>query len=159
MAPWQVMFQVVPHRAMAGAPGALTRHVVQTADWWGIGVVPRDLLERLAAVATPAATAGAGVERWGSAEGNSVEVHRINGRVSRITACVDVRKLDAKFGAALLGFVRSAQSVLIRDDGWVAEPTVSAFSHALRGHPAWSFASEPAPLRIAREPDDDEDDE
>ena len=151
MAPWQVNFQVVPHRAMAAAPRALTAETVAATDWWGIGVVPPDLRERLAAVAGPAARTAAGVERWGNSEGNSVSVHSVGGRISRITADVDVRKLDAKFGAALLGFVRSAQSVLVRSDGWVAEPTVGAFSGALRSDPAWKFANEPAPSRIARD--------
>jgi hypothetical protein len=149
MAPWQVNFQIVPHRAMAAAPRALTAETVRTTDWWGIGVVPRDLRQRLALVANPSSRTTPGLDRWGDTEGNGVEVLLVEGRVSRISASVDVRKLDPKFGAALLGFVRSAQSVLVRDDGWVAEPTVGAFSGALRGDPAWKYANEPAPLRIA----------
>ena len=144
MAQWQVTFQVAPHRAMAGAPRALTAEMVATTDWWGVGMVPPDLRDRLAAIARPAARSVAGVERWGTSDGNAVEVFSVGGRVSRITAHVDVRKLDSKFGAALLGFVRSAQSVLVRSDGWVAEPTVGAFSGALRGDPAWQFATGPA---------------
>lgn len=151
MAPWQVNFQVVPHRAIAAAPRTLTAQIVRDTDWWSAGASLPDLRERLATVALPGTADGAGVERWGQAEGNGVEVQRVGGRVTRITARVDVRKLDPKFGAALLGFVRSAQSVLVREDGWVAEPTVGAFSGALRGDPAWVFANEPAPLRIARD--------
>ena len=144
MAQWQVNFQVVPHRAMAGAPRALTAEIVATTDWWGAGVAPRDLRDRLAAMAGPVARSAAGVERWGTIDGNGVEVLSVGGRISRITVHVDVRKLDSKFGAALLGFVRSVQSVLVRSDGWVAEPTVGAFSGALRGDPAWQFATGPA---------------
>ena len=151
MAPWQVNFQVVPHRAMAAAPRTLTAAVVRETDWWGAGAALPDLGERLATIARPAAQGSTGAERWGDAEGNSIAVERVGGRVARISAHVDVRKLDPKFGAALLGFVRSAQSVLVREDGWVAEPTVGAFSGALRGDPAWVFANEPAPLRIARD--------
>ena len=43
MAQWQVHFQVVPHRAMAGAPRALSAETVASTDWWGVGVVPPDL--------------------------------------------------------------------------------------------------------------------
>ena len=157
MAEWQVAFQIVPHRAMASAPRALTAEVVRSTDWWGIGVVPKDLRARLASVAGPAPATAPGVERWGSADGNGVEVQLSGGRISRIVAYVDVRKLDSKFAAALLGFVRSAQSVLVREDGWVAEPTVGAFSGALRGSPAWKFAAEPAIERIVRGQPDDED--
>jgi hypothetical protein len=159
MAPWQVNFQVVPHRAIAAAPRPLTAEIVRDTEWWAVGAALPDLRERLATVARPAAGAAPGAERWGDPEGNGVEVQRVNGRVTRIIARVDVRKLDPKFGAALLGFVRSAQSVLVREDGWVAEPTVGAFSGALRGDPAWAFANEPGPLRIARNEEMDEPDE
>ena len=151
MAPWQVTFQVVPHRAMAAAPRALSADVVATTDWWGIGVVPPDLRERLAALAGPAVQSAAGIERSGTTDGNGVEIHLVGKRISRISAHVDVRKLDPKFGAALLGFVKSVQSVLVRSDGWVAEPTVGAYSGALRGDPAWKFANEPTPFRSATE--------
>ena len=151
MAPWQVSFQIIPHRAMKAAPRALTAAVVRGTDWWGVGVVPPDLRERLAAVAGPAARTTPGVERWGTAEGNGIDVHLVGTRISRIVAHVDVRKLDSKFAAALLGFVKSAQSVLVREDGWVAEPTVGAFSGALRSDPAWKFAAEPAIARIVRD--------
>jgi hypothetical protein len=150
-APWQVTFQIIPHRAMVAAPRALNADIVRDTDWWGIGVVPPDLRERLATIAGPAARTTPGVERWGNVEGNGVDVQLAGARVSRITAYVDVRKLDSKFAAALLGFVRSAQSVLVREDGWVAEPTVGAFSGALRGHPAWKYAAEPSIQRIVRD--------
>jgi hypothetical protein len=151
MAPWQVNFQVVPHRALAAAPRTLTAAVVRETEWWSVGAALPDLRERLATIARPASPGPSDAERWGDAEGNAVVVERVGGRVARIAAHVDVRKLDPKFGAALLGFVRSAQSVLVREDGWVAEPTVGAFSGALRSDPAWAFANEPAPLRIARD--------
>lgn len=159
MAQWQVHFQVVPHRAMAGAPRALSAETVASTDWWGVGVVPPDLRDRLAAMAGPAARSAAGVERWGTSDGNGVEVHTVAGRIARITAQVDVRKLDSKFGAALLGFVRSAQSVLVRSDGWVAEPTIGAFSGALRGDPAWQFATGPAAAPPGRTIDAEDPDE
>ncbi len=159
MAQWQVNFQVVPHRAMAGAPRALTAETVAGTDWWGVGAVPPDLRDRLAAIAGPTAGSGAGVERWGKRDGNCVEVYTVGGRISRITVHVDVRKLDSKFGAALLGFVRSAQSVLVRTDGWVAEPTVGAFSGALRGDPAWQFATGPAAAPPGRTIDAEDPDE
>ena len=150
MAPWQVTFQVVPHRAMATAPRVLTADTVRSTDWWGSGA-PKDLRQRLSSVAGPAMRTTPGIERWGNRDGNGIEVHFVAGRVSRIVACVDVRNLDSKFAASLLGYVRSAQSVLVRDDGWVAEPTVGAFSGALRGAAAWKYAAEPAIQRIVRD--------
>ncbi len=159
MAPWQVTFHVIPHRAMKAAPRTLTAELLRATDWWGVGVVPPDLRERLASVAGPAARTAPGVERWGNAEGNGVDVHLVGTRVARIIAYVDVRKLDSKFGASLLGFVKSAQSVLVREDGWVAEPTIGAFSGALRGDPAWKYAAEPAIARIVRDQSAEDTDE
>jgi len=48
------------------------------------------------------------------------------------------------------------QSVLVRADGWVAEPTVGAYSTALRGDPAWAHANEPKALTIATDESEDE---
>ena len=158
MAPWLVTFHVVPHRAMASAPGALTPAVLASTDWWESSTTPTNFGARLATIAAPVPDPVAGVESWGTPDGNGVDVHRRGGRVSRIVARVDVRKLDPKFSAALLAFVRSSQAVLVRSDGRVAEPTVGAFSGALRGDPAWQHANEPAPMRIVNGvlEDDDE---
>jgi hypothetical protein len=156
MAPWQVIFHVVPHRAMATAPRVLDAGLVATTDWWGAGPGPRELRDRLGVlIGAPTRTTPA-VESWGSADGNGVDVHLSEGRIARVIAHVDVRKLDPKFGAALLGLARSMQSVLVRADGWVAEPTVGGYSAALRGDPAWAHANGPAPLKIAQEEKEDD---
>ena len=157
MAPWQAVFQVVPHRVMASSPRVLDAQKVASTEWWRAGgVTPANTLRAtLDALIGPASSAKNGIEQWGAVDGNSVELHSVNTTLVRIVARVDVRKLDPRFGAALLGFVRSAQSVLVRSDGWVAEPTVGAFSAALRGDPAWAFANEPA-ARVAAELREDE---
>lgn len=151
MAPWQVIFHVVPHRAMATAPRVLDAGIVATTNWWGAGPGLRELRDRLATLVGPPTRATPAVESWGAADGNGVDVHLLEGGIARVIARVDVRKLDPRFGAALLGLARSMQSVLVRADGWVAEPTVGGYSTALRGDPAWKHANEPAPLKIATE--------
>ena len=156
MAPWQVIFHVVPHRAMAKAPRVLDAAIVAATEWWGTGAGTRELRERLGALIGPPSRTSPTVESWGSADGNGVDVHLASGRIVRVIAHVDVRKLDPKFGAALLGFARSMQSVLVRVDGWVAEPTVGAYSTALRGDPAWAHANEPKALTIATDESEDE---
>jgi len=157
MAPWQVIFHVVPHRAMAKAPRVLDAAIVASTNWWGASSETRELRDRLTALAGAPSRTTPAVESWGNADGNGIDVHLSHGRVDRVIAHVDVRKLDPKFGATLLGFARSMQSVLVRADGWVLEPTVGAFSAALRGDPAWAHANEPAALRVAT--DEQEDDE
>lgn len=156
MAPWQVIFHVVPHRAMATAPRLLDASIVATTDWWGAGAGTRELRDRLAVLVGPPTRATPTVESWGDPDGNGVDVHLVNGRIARVIAHVDVRKLDPKFGAALLGLARSMQSVLLRADGWVTEPTVGGYSSALRGDPAWKHANEMAPPGMAPGTEDDE---
>jgi hypothetical protein len=156
MAPWQVIFYVVPHRAMAKAPRVLDTDIVASTSWWGAGTGTRELRDRLTALAGAQSRTTPSLESWGTADGNRIDVHLSNGQIERVIAHVDVRKLDPRFGAALLGFTRSMQSVLVRADGWVAEPTVGAFSAALRGDPAWAHASEAA-ARPAVEGIEDED--
>ncbi|HET9003540.1 MAG TPA: hypothetical protein VFN39_06015 [Gemmatimonadaceae bacterium] len=157
MAPWQVIFHVVPHRAMASAPRVLDAAIVATTDWWGAGTGTRELRDRLGVLVGQPTRTTPTVESWGTADGNGVDVHLSGGKIARVIAHVDVRKLDPKFGAALLGLARSMQSVLVRADGWVTEPTVGGYSGALRGDPAWAHANEPKPPKIATEAEEEED--
>jgi hypothetical protein len=76
--------------------------------------------------------------------------------VSSVTARVDVRRLDSKFGAALLLFVRAADALLVRRDGAVVESTINAYAGALRSSAAWRYASEPG-ASLAAQMDDDDD--
>ena len=155
MADWQVDFAIVPRRALAARPSVALPKIMET-DWWSSEHLPVGYSQQLAAIAAPGSSSAAERQSWGDAEGNRVEVWFENGRATRMTASVDVRRLDAKFGAMLLQFARVAEAVLIRRDGLVVEPIVGAFGAALRTSKAWQYASDPA-SRFASysEPDDD----
>ncbi|HEY0997787.1 MAG TPA: hypothetical protein VGD77_17490 [Gemmatimonadaceae bacterium] len=153
MADWQVEFHVVPQARITGArPAAAT---LASTDWWDDRAIDAAHLERLGAIAPAGASGGAGHQRWGRDEGNRVDVWSRDGRVQRIAVRVDVRRLDARFGAALLGFVRATGAVLVRGDGAVVPPTIDAYAAALRGSKAWRFANDPASW-IASQPADDD---
>jgi hypothetical protein len=137
MAAWQVEFDIVPRREGGVLPAEYTR-----------------LLGTSAASGPEAASPH--VQTWGEAEGNRVDVSYANGWVTRITAYVDVRRLDSKFSAMLLQFARVADAVFVRKDGLVVEPLVGAFGAALRGSKAWQFANDPAAHIAAYKEDDDE---
>ena len=154
MAVWQVDFHVVPRRALPATSQALARAVADDTDWWASAAFPADYPARLAAVAPVARSRSDGLETWGSEEGNRVDVWSESGRVHRVMARVDVRRLDSKFGAALIHFVRSAGAVLVRADGLLVEPIINAYVGALRGSEAWRFASD-AMTFLASHPDDD----
>ncbi|HEY2026317.1 MAG TPA: hypothetical protein VGG78_04880 [Gemmatimonadaceae bacterium] len=156
MAMWQVDFHLVPRRALGTAPRPLTPAVLDDTDWWASAVFPVDYARRLNAVAPVAPSSSAEVETWGQAEGNRVDVRTRQGRVSTVTARVDVRRLDSKFGAALLTFLRAADALLVRRDGTVVEPTINAYAGALRSSAAWQYASEPAASRLLQRDDDDD---
>ena len=143
MAAWQVHFSIVPRRAFAAANAAKLRPSAD-ADWWAGEALPSDFRGKLAAVASPAPSSKAEVQTWGTEDGNRIDVSTVDGRVTMVTARVDVRRLDSKFGAMLLQFARTADAVLIRSDGLVVEPLVGAFAAALRSSEAWKYANDPA---------------
>jgi hypothetical protein len=143
MAAWQVEFSVVPRRALA-AGGAAALRPSGDAGPWGAAALPADYRGKLAAVAAPASAPSADVQSWGPEEGNRIDVSFVDGRVTKVSARVDVRRLDAKFGAMLLQFARTADAVLVRSDGLVVEPLVGAFAAALRNSAAWRFANDPS---------------
>ena len=156
MAVWQVEFAIVPRRVLeAGSRPALTG--VMDTDWWSTERLPSDYARHLTAVAPSASAGAAELQTWGDEDGNRVDVWTENGRATRMTARVDVRRLDARFGAMVLQFARVANAVLVRRDGLIVEPTVGAFGAALRSSQAWRYASDPAAfLASASEPDDDD---
>jgi hypothetical protein len=143
MAIWQVEFAIVPRRALAARPSVAVPRLMET-DWWSNELLPAGYSQQLAAIVAPGASSAPEQQSWGEEEGNRVEIRVENGRATRMTARVDVRRLDARFGAMLLQFARVADAVLVRQDGVVIEPTVGAFGAALRTSKAWRYASDPA---------------
>ena len=156
VAPWQVEFAIVPRRAFAAGPRARVPQLMDT-DCWSGEQLPPDYARQLAAVAPVGSASAAEHQTWGDSAGNRVDVWFEQGRASRMSARVDVRRLDARFGAMLLQFARVANAVLVRRDGLVVEPMVGAFGAALRGSKAWAYATDPAASFASYSaPDDDE---
>jgi hypothetical protein len=156
MAAWQVDFYVVPRRALASR-GELRPAVLEEIDWSTTDSFPSDYRAWVAAIAAPVQSSSANLQTWGREDGNRVDVWSDAGRVTRVMARVDVRRLDSKFGAALLGFVRKVGAVLVRSDGLVVEPSIAAYAAALRGSAAWRFANDPAAFWAAHSANDDDD--
>ncbi|MEO5566845.1 MAG: hypothetical protein ABIR92_00040, partial [Gemmatimonadaceae bacterium] len=113
IAAWQVEFSIVPRRALTAAGIAPQRPAI-ASDWWAAEKLPADFQRKLAAIASPAASSDANRQTWGPDEGNRIDVWFVDGRATRMTARVDVRRLDSKFGAMLLQFARTAGAVLVR---------------------------------------------
>ena len=156
MAIWQVEFAIVPRRVLAAGSRAALRNVMDT-DWWSGGALPSDYSRRLGAVAPLGSSSAGELQTWGEEDGNRVDLWFENGTAARMSARVDVRRLDARFGAMLLQFARVANAVLVRRDGLVVEPDVGAFGAALRSSEAWQYATDPAAyLASYSTPDDDD---
>ena len=157
MAIWQVEFAIVPRRALVVNPRVPIEGILAT-DWWSAERLPAGFSQQLAAIAPAGgSSSSSGHQTWGEADGNRVDVWFESGRATRMTAHVDVRRLDAKFGAMLIQFARVANAVFVRADGLVVEPLVGAFGAALRSSPAWKYVVDPATfLSASSEPDDDE---
>jgi hypothetical protein len=156
MAVWQVEFAIVPRRVLATKPRIALPKVMET-DWWSTERLPAGYAQQLAAFASAGSSPAAERQTWGEADGNRVDVWSENGKATRMTACVDVRRLDARFGAMLLQFAKVADAVLVRRDGLVVEPLVGAFGAALRTSQAWQYATDPAAYFASySEPEDDE---
>jgi hypothetical protein len=143
MAAWQVDFYILPRRALLSR-GKLDPSDLAATAWWASDTLPSDYQRRLAAVASVGPSPSAALQTWGSEDGNRIDVLSEGGRVSAIMARVDVRRLDSKFGAALLQFVRAVGAVLVRSDGLVVEPTIAAYAASLRNSDAWRFSNDPA---------------
>jgi hypothetical protein len=156
MADWQVTFFVVPRRAFAGS--SISPASLRDTNWWTDIALPADYQNRLGTVATSASSSSADLQTWGPEDGNRIDVLSNKGHVNKITVRVDVRRLDSRFGAALLQFVRTIDALLVRTDGLVIEPQIGAFAAAIRSSSAWKFGNDPAQFLTthAEELSDDE---
>jgi hypothetical protein len=153
---WQVEFAIVPRRALAAKPKVGVAQIMETA-WWSTERLPLGYSQQLAAIVPLGSSSATELQTWGDQDGNRVDVWSEKGKPTRMTARVDVRRLDARFGAMLLQFARVADAVLIRSDGLVVDPVVGAFGAALRTSDAWRYASDPAAFIASySEPEDDE---
>lgn len=157
MAVWQVEFAIVPRRALGAKPQVALQQIMDT-DWWSTDRLPAGYSQQLAAIAPPGSSWAVELQTWGKEDGNRVDVWSENGKATRMIACVDVRRLDARFGAMLLQFARVADAVLVRRDGLVVEPLVGAFGAALRTSEAWQYAVDPA-AHIASYSESEDDDQ
>ena len=156
MAAWQVDFYIIPRRALLSR-GKLVSSDLDATPWWATDTLPPDYQRRLSVVASAVPSSSAEVQTWGPEDGNRIDVWSEDNRVSAMMARVDVRRLDSKFGAALLQFVRTANAVLVRSDGLVVEPTIAAYAAALRNSDAWKFSNDPAAnLRKYSDTNDDD---
>ena len=155
MAVWQVDFELVPAQALRSAPQPLGAAVLDATAWWAGAAPPSDWRTQLDAVASRSASRHADVETGGDEEGNRVEVRSDDGKVRRVLVRVDVRRLDARFGAALLTILKRWGATLVRRDGVIVEPTIAAFAASLRGSSAWRHANDTAAWLAARARDDD----
>jgi len=154
MAVWQVEFAIVPRQALATTPRVSLSQVLDS-DWWSVERLPSSYERHLTAIAPSGKSWTADRHTWGEEDGNRIDLWWDNGKPARMTARVDVRRLDATFGAKLLQFARIADAVLVRRDGLVIEPSVGAFGAALRTSDAWRYASDPAAYLASYSDDDD----
>jgi hypothetical protein len=156
VAVWQVEFAIVPRRALATKQRVALARIMET-DWWRGERLPAGYSQKLAAVAASGTSSTTELQTWGDEEGNRIDLWSESGTPVRMSARVDVRRLDAKFGAMLLQFARVADAVFIRRDGLVVEPLVGAFGAALRSSEAWQYAKDPAAF-LSSYADDETDD-
>ena len=154
MAVWQVEFAIIPRQALTATPPVPLSQLLDT-DWWSSGRLPAGHERHLGAIARLGASRTTDVQTWGDEDGNRIDLWLENGKPARMVARVDVRHLDAAFGARLLQFARIADALLVRRDGLVIEPLVGAFGAALRSSQAWKYVTDPAP-DLASDSDGDE---
>ena len=143
MAVWQVEFVLVPRRVLATVPRLRLSEILD-ANWWTSVRLPSNHETAIGAIAPSVRSSTTELQTWGTEDGNRIDLWLEHGQPARMSARVDVRRLDASFGAKLLQFARMADAVLIRRDGLVIEPSVGAFGAALRSSDAWKYAVDPA---------------
>ena len=135
MAVWQVEFAIVPRRALATKERVQIADLLNT-DWWSSEHLPPGYAQHIGAIAPAGSSWTAELQTWGREDENRVDVWFKNGKAVRMVARVDVRRLDARFGAMLTSFgTTPIPEVLIKT------PSPLPRSPFAKGRPACRFSA------------------
>ena len=148
-----VDFEIIPNMALRGGSGVPDPDTLASTPWWQGVPLPTDFRSWLDAMGPKRDVPGS--ETWGQPNGSRMEVRSSARGVATIRARVDVRRLDARFAAALLVLVRQLGATMVRRDGVVIEPTIGAFGAALRGTAAWRSSNDPVTWLASQVDDSD----
>ena len=144
MATWQFDIHLLPKAgALKHAQGDHIRiDEVDSEEWWR-GTDKSALRIDLSELLSSAPSWHDDIERWGTEDGDRIELMSDGLLIVDVFIRIDVREISYKFLVQLLEFFRRNSLLLIAEGGAILEPRISDLIAAIRWSTSFRFVSNP----------------
>ena len=156
MAVWQASFDLVPRERVPELfPGwfdppfgadyveMLPTEDPTELDWWASRQPPLEFRHTLDQLMPRIANWSPEVERWGSEDGDRIDVFSANGRVESIYVRLDMRAPNQRFIEAIASLAERMACDFVAHPGMLYEGSLGGLAVALRNSPALRFVDDP----------------
>lgn len=146
MAAWQFDFHLLPRAAVQGQYGTLplviSRDAFNSTDWW-CATSAEDQLGELSSLLPGAQSWSPQIQRWGTEDGDRIDISRKEGRLHGVFVRVDVRVISYNFLAAILAAARKHDWVIRTQDSRVLRPSFGGMMSEIQKSDCFRFVSDP----------------
>jgi hypothetical protein len=147
MATWQFDLHCLPSESVrhfyGKIPTAIPRVDFDEKKWWENVVVPIDLREKLSKLLPPMASWSEQVLKWGTDDGNRIDLVIHDDSVANFFIRIDVRNISSHFLEELVSLLQRNDWLLISDHGTIIQPSMAELLAAIRESSAFRYVENP----------------
>ena len=147
MASWQFDFHFIPLDVITSHYGAtpvvIANEDFERHDWWSGYQSGREIETEITSILPQLESWSSQVERWGSDDGNRVDLVWEATDITGIFVRVDVRQISQQFLTEIVNIARKHHFVIRLNDGRVIRPSVAKLLSATRSSDAFRFCEDP----------------
>lgn len=148
MATWQFDLHLVPRpyaiREFDRAATQIRQDQFHDVDWWAKSNVDADELRRLFSFLLPNTSSwSAQIEKWGTEDGDRIDLVLSEGGIADVFIRVDVRQLSKSFISGIAELAKSFDCVLLSADLEFLEPDEETINSSIENSRAAQFVADP----------------
>ena len=159
MAAWQFDFHVLPRDGVASifgsTPLAITDDAFDTYRWWSNFQAHSEFEGNIAALLPRMTSWSFEVDRWGSEDGDRIDIVREGEKFSAVMVRVDTRRLSQYFLSGFVELAKKYNLVFRFGSGRVIRPSGGKLLGELRLSSAFRFSEDPKGFLESLEADGD----
>jgi hypothetical protein len=147
MATWQFDFHVVPEGGVANffgtTPLVIDAEAFVDHNWWAEYRSLAELETDISSVAPRLTSWSSEIERWGTEDGDRIDVVRSGAEVCDVLVRVDARRISQTFLADIVKLARKHHLLLRLSDGRIVKPSIGKLLSEIRLSSAFRFCEDP----------------
>jgi hypothetical protein len=148
MAAWQFDFRLLPRmgvtRVHGAVPISIGRGIDDFSTYWAETVISSRLRDQISKVVPCLESWSSRVERWGSEDGDRIDLVFVEGKIVDFFVRADTRNLSFKFLKGVLNIARHHDWLVVTSDRRVTTPELARLLAAIQTSNAFQFVIDPA---------------